>query len=109
MGLALDRTVKSLVLAVDEHEPVKDGDDAPRAARVVATRIYMLVRKGLLTLIFICIFSILVLIGFSYSLTSSILMAKHTKSQPITAMLKLTTIPMYGSGTTNQRLLKTLK
>jgi prolyl-tRNA synthetase len=46
LGLALERTVKSLVLAVDEHEPVKDGDDAPRAARVVATRIWLLLVRG---------------------------------------------------------------
>ncbi len=46
LGLPLERTVKSLVLAVDEHEPVKDGDDTPRAPRVVATRIWLLLVRG---------------------------------------------------------------
>ncbi len=47
LGLALSRTVKSLVLAVDEREPPKDGADDPDfRGRIVATRIVLLLVRG---------------------------------------------------------------
>jgi prolyl-tRNA synthetase len=46
LGIALERTVKSLVLAVDQHEPVKDGDDSGAAARIIGTRIWLLLIRG---------------------------------------------------------------
>ena len=47
LGLALSRTVKSLVLAVDERETPKDGADDPDfRGRIVATRIFLLLVRG---------------------------------------------------------------
>jgi prolyl-tRNA synthetase len=47
LGLPLDRTVKSLVLAVDQHEPVKDGaEDIEGAARLIGTQIWLLLVRG---------------------------------------------------------------
>ncbi|MEN9313877.1 MAG: Proline--tRNA ligase [Pseudomonadota bacterium] len=47
LGLSLDRTVKSLVLAVDHREPVKDGaEDAGVHPRVVGTEIWLLLVRG---------------------------------------------------------------
>jgi prolyl-tRNA synthetase len=46
LGLPLERTVKSLVLAVDELEPLKDGDDTGAPRRVVFTRIWLLLVRG---------------------------------------------------------------
>jgi prolyl-tRNA synthetase len=46
LGLPLERTVKSLVLAVDEREPVKDGDDSGAPRRVVATKVWLLLVRG---------------------------------------------------------------
>jgi prolyl-tRNA synthetase len=46
LGLPLERTVKSLVLAVDEREPVKDGDDSGAPRRVVSTRVWLLLVRG---------------------------------------------------------------
>ena len=46
LGIALERTVKSLVLAVDQHEPVKDGDDSGAAARIIGTQVWLLLIRG---------------------------------------------------------------
>ncbi len=46
LGVPLERTVKSLVLAVDELEPVKDGDDADTPRRVVSTQVWLLLVRG---------------------------------------------------------------
>jgi prolyl-tRNA synthetase len=47
LGLPLERTVKSLVLAIDRREPVKDGaEDGEVAARVIETRICLLLVRG---------------------------------------------------------------
>ena len=47
LGLALSRTVKSLVLAVDERETPKDGADDPDfRGRIVATRLFLLLVRG---------------------------------------------------------------
>jgi len=46
LGLPLERTVKSLVLAVDEREPVKDGDDSDTPRRVVSTQVWLLLVRG---------------------------------------------------------------
>ena len=47
LGLPLARTVKSLVLAVDEREQAKDGSDDPEfRGRVIATRIFLLLVRG---------------------------------------------------------------
>jgi len=47
LGLPLERTVKSLVLAVDRREPVKDGaEDAGVQPRVVSTEIWLLLVRG---------------------------------------------------------------
>jgi prolyl-tRNA synthetase len=46
LGISLERTVKSLVLAVDEREPVKDGDDSGTAARIIGTQIWLLLIRG---------------------------------------------------------------
>ncbi|MEY4863674.1 MAG: Proline--tRNA ligase [Pseudomonadota bacterium] len=46
LGLPLQQTVKSLVLAVDELEPLKDGDDSGRPRAVVSTRIWLLLVRG---------------------------------------------------------------
>ena len=46
LGISLERTVKSLVLAVDQHEPVKDGDDSGAAARIIGTQIWLLLIRG---------------------------------------------------------------
>lgn len=46
LAIPLERTVKSLVLAVDEREPVKDGDDSGAAARIIGTKIWLLLIRG---------------------------------------------------------------
>jgi prolyl-tRNA synthetase len=47
LGLALSRTVKSLVLAVDEREAPKDGADDPDfRGRIVAARVFLLLVRG---------------------------------------------------------------
>jgi prolyl-tRNA synthetase len=46
LGVPLERTVKSLVLAVDALEPVKDGDDADAPRRVVSTQVWLLLVRG---------------------------------------------------------------
>ena len=47
LGLALARTVKSLVLAVDERETPKDSADDPGfRGRIAATRIFLLLVRG---------------------------------------------------------------
>ena len=46
LGLPLERTVKSLVLAVDELEPLKDGDDADAPRRIVFTQVWLLLVRG---------------------------------------------------------------
>jgi prolyl-tRNA synthetase len=47
LGVPIERTVKSLVLAVDRREPLKDGaDDGPASARIVETRICLLLVRG---------------------------------------------------------------
>jgi prolyl-tRNA synthetase len=46
LGMALERTVKSLVLAVDEREPTKDGDDSGAAARIIGTQVWLLLIRG---------------------------------------------------------------
>ncbi|MFN5881819.1 MAG: proline--tRNA ligase, partial [Burkholderiales bacterium] len=46
LGLPLQQTVKSLVLAVDELEPITDGDDSGQPRAVVATRIWLLLVRG---------------------------------------------------------------
>ncbi len=46
LGIALERTVKSLVLAVDQHEPVKDGDDSGAAVRIIGTQVWLLLIRG---------------------------------------------------------------
>ena len=46
LGLPLAQTVKSLVLAVDELEPLKDGDDSGAPRRVVFTQIWLLLVRG---------------------------------------------------------------
>jgi prolyl-tRNA synthetase len=46
LGIPLERTVKSLVLAVDLLEPVKDGDDSRTPRRVVDIRIWLLLVRG---------------------------------------------------------------
>ncbi len=46
LGLPLERTVKSLVLAVDEREPAKDGDDGRTPRRIVGTHVWLLLVRG---------------------------------------------------------------
>ncbi len=47
LGLPLERTVKSLVLAVDVREPVKDGaEDFTAPGRIVDTEIWLLLVRG---------------------------------------------------------------
>ncbi len=47
LRLPLERTVKSLVLAVDEREPVKDGaEDVAGPGRLLGTRIWLLLVRG---------------------------------------------------------------
>jgi prolyl-tRNA synthetase len=46
LGLPLERTVKSLVLAVDHREAPKDGDDTGGRGRVVSTDIWLLLVRG---------------------------------------------------------------
>ena len=47
LGLPLERTVKSLVLAVDLREPVKDGaEDFTDPGRIVDTEIWLLLVRG---------------------------------------------------------------
>jgi prolyl-tRNA synthetase len=46
LGLPLERTVKSLVLAVDRREPVKDGDDSGAPGRIVSTEVWLLLVRG---------------------------------------------------------------
>ncbi len=47
LGIPLERTVKSLVLAVDEREKPKDGaDEKDFRPRVIATRIWLLLVRG---------------------------------------------------------------
>ena len=46
LGVPLERTVKSLVLAVDELEPAKDGDDSGAPRRVVRTQVWLLLVRG---------------------------------------------------------------
>ena len=46
LGLPLERTVKSLVLAVDAREPVKDGAADFVAPRVAGTQIWLLLVRG---------------------------------------------------------------
>jgi prolyl-tRNA synthetase len=46
LGLPIERTVKSLVLAVDELEPAKDGDDSDAPRRVVFTQVWLLLVRG---------------------------------------------------------------
>jgi len=46
LDIPLERTVKSLVLAVDQREPTKDGDDSGAAARIVGTQIWLLLIRG---------------------------------------------------------------
>jgi prolyl-tRNA synthetase len=47
LRLPLTRTVKSLVLAVDEREPVKDGaEDVTGPGRLVGTKIWLLLVRG---------------------------------------------------------------
>ncbi|RPH66194.1 MAG: proline--tRNA ligase [Burkholderiales bacterium] len=47
LGIPLTRTVKSIVLAVDEREPVKDGaQDFAGAPRIVDTVIWLLLVRG---------------------------------------------------------------
>jgi prolyl-tRNA synthetase len=46
LGLPLERTVKSLVLAVDHRESLKDGDDTGGQGRVVSTDIWLLLVRG---------------------------------------------------------------
>jgi prolyl-tRNA synthetase len=47
LGLPIERTVKSLVLAVDRREPVKDGgEDQASPPRVVDTQIWLLLVRG---------------------------------------------------------------
>jgi prolyl-tRNA synthetase len=47
LGLDLTRTVKSVVLAVDHREPVKDGaEDETERTRIVRTEIWMLLLRG---------------------------------------------------------------
>ena len=46
LGLPLSRTVKSLVLAVDEYETLRDDQAAGRAPRIVGTRIWLLLVRG---------------------------------------------------------------
>jgi prolyl-tRNA synthetase len=42
LGLPLERTVKSLVLAVDQLEPLKDGDESGAPRRIVSTEVWLL-------------------------------------------------------------------
>ncbi|MEK9721629.1 MAG: proline--tRNA ligase, partial [Quisquiliibacterium sp.] len=47
LGLPLSRTVKSLVLAVDEREPIKGGaQDISAPGRVVGTKLWLLLVRG---------------------------------------------------------------
>jgi prolyl-tRNA synthetase len=46
LGLPLERTVKSLVLAVDQLEPQKDGDETDAPRRIVATQVWLLLVRG---------------------------------------------------------------
>ena len=47
LGIALERTVKSLVLAVDERERSKDGsDETGFQGRIIATKIWLLLVRG---------------------------------------------------------------
>ena len=46
LDIALERTVKSLVLAVDEREPLKDGDDSGAPARIIGTQVWLLLIRG---------------------------------------------------------------
>ena len=46
LDIPLEHTVKSLVLAVDQREPTKDGDDSGAAARIIGTQIWLLLIRG---------------------------------------------------------------
>jgi prolyl-tRNA synthetase len=46
LGLPLERTVKSLVLAVDQLEPLKDGDESGAPRRIVSTEVWLLLVRG---------------------------------------------------------------
>jgi prolyl-tRNA synthetase len=46
LGLPIERTVKSLVLAVDELEPLKDGADPDTPRRIVFTQVWLLLVRG---------------------------------------------------------------
>jgi len=46
LGLPLERTVKSLVLAVDRRAPLKDGDDSTAPRPVVSTQVWLLLVRG---------------------------------------------------------------
>jgi len=46
LDIPLERTVKSLVLAVDQREPTKGGDDSGAAARIIGTQIWLLLIRG---------------------------------------------------------------
>jgi len=46
LDIPLERTVKSLVLAVDQREPTKDGDDSGAAARIIGTQVWLLLIRG---------------------------------------------------------------
>jgi len=46
LGLPLQQTVKSLVLAVDELEPLKDGADPDTPRRIVFTQVWLLLVRG---------------------------------------------------------------
>ncbi|HYF57984.1 MAG TPA: proline--tRNA ligase [Burkholderiaceae bacterium] len=46
LGLPLERTVKSLVLAVDELEPAREGEAADAPRRVTGTSVWLLLVRG---------------------------------------------------------------
>ena len=46
LGLPLQQTVKSLVLAVDALEPLKDGADPDTPRRIVFTQVWLLLLRG---------------------------------------------------------------
>jgi prolyl-tRNA synthetase len=46
LGLPLQQTVKSLVLAVDELEPLEDGADPDTPRRIVFTQVWLLLVRG---------------------------------------------------------------
>jgi prolyl-tRNA synthetase len=46
LGLPLECTVKSLVLAVDQRAPAKDGDDSAAPRPVVATQVWLALVRG---------------------------------------------------------------